>query len=224
MHKLELEIIQTLAKHGKTNFNNLKTREVDPKLFAYHLEILQNEGYIVKESDGLYQFTSKGLHYLSSLEAGLSFTSSSVNTYIVVALKQKDRYLVVKRSKAPFLDYVGFLFTPIEKAKNALDSARELLNRESLIVANLHISTILDVLYKDAVSTETNLHSLIIVVTGDLKSEIIEKSIEEGACYMLTKDELLAQEKGYSNTRDIIDKAFDLDQLQYISRTYTDNL
>jgi hypothetical protein len=223
LHFVERQIVELLEKLETAHFNDIKPANIDPKLFVYHLEKLCSAGIIEKTTDGLYQFTQAGKHAMASFHLGVGLYDAHINSYIVIALKYREKYLVITRSRVPFLGYTGFLSMHFDKSEHLLDSARAFLQENVILTRQLREALLLDILYKSRTSSEIVQHSLVFVVTGELESENVPAEIAEGTLQFMTKAELLAVEKGYSNTKDILD--YENNQnFAYVNREYDDDL
>lgn len=223
LHPVERQIVELLEKLDTAHFNEIKPANIDPKLFVYHLEKLCEACVVEKTAEGLYRFTEAGRHAMSSFHQGVGLYDAHINSYIVIALKFQNKFLMVKRTRVPFLGYVGFLSMHFDKSAHLLDSARSFLDANVISVRQIRESMTLDILYKSRTSDEVVQHSLISVVTGELESENVPKEIAEGMLEFMTKDELLAVEKGYSNTKDILDHESE-SKFLYLNREYYDDL
>lgn len=223
LHPVQRQIIELLEKLGTAKFNSIKPEQIDPHLFVYHLEKLQAEGIIEKTEDGLYQFTEDGRHALSSFHQGVGLYDANVNSYVVIALRWQQKFLTVQRTRVPFLGYQGFLSMHIDKQANILAGTQAFLTESVITTGQLRMSLLLDIVYRSRSSNAAVQHSLIFVVAGELSSNSLPSEIEEGSLSLLTKAELLGVDKGYSNTKDILD-CYDAGSVTYLEREYFDEL
>jgi len=223
LHPVQRQIVELLDRLGVANFNKLKPAQVDPHLFVYHLEKLLQAGVIERTPEGLYQFTEQGRHAVASLHQGIGLHDAQINSYVVLMLRRGEKFLTVERIRTPFFGYCGFLSMHIDKQMPILARAVKFLADNAIKARQIELSLIVEVLYKSVNTDTVAQHSLIYVVTGELEGNSFPETIDEGRLALLTEQELLAVEKGYSNTRDMIQLARS-GNLSFVTREYTDSL
>lgn len=105
-HHIQREIFQNLRKSGPTRYKNLKIDSIESSLFVYHLKELTKSSLIEKDSDGMYRLTENGVKLAQHYSSEIGDMRLSVPSYtIIIARSTKNKWLLYKREKAPFMGY-----------------------------------------------------------------------------------------------------------------------
>lgn len=194
MHTIQNQILKKLMFAKKAKYSTLKPKEIEGNLFSYHLKNLVKEDFIELKND-YYTLTTKGKQHVDRLSTLTLSTRIQPKIVTLIVLKNKGKYLMYKRKKMPFMDYVGFPYGKIHLEERVQDSAeRELLEKTGLVASLKHRGEAYITVDDD---TEMISHMLCHVFTGSKYREASEderqlnKNIEGiGECFWSTIEEI----------------------------------
>lgn len=110
MHSwIQNHILLELTKHSVRRNSELRPRDVEGNLFAYHLKGLMSEG-LVEKQDGGYGLSVKGKQFAGtySLKTGRTRMQPKILTVIVCQNEQGD-YLFARWHRQPNIGQVSFV-------------------------------------------------------------------------------------------------------------------
>jgi ADP-ribose pyrophosphatase YjhB (NUDIX family) len=132
MHEIQKDILKKLMLSNKAKYSELKSSKVEGNLFSYHLQNLSKEYYIELKSSK-YSLTAKGKRYVDKISSETFHTRIQPKIVTLLVLKNKDKFLLYKRHKMPFINHIGFPYGKIHMEEHVQDSAnRELLEKTGL--------------------------------------------------------------------------------------------
>ena len=202
LHSSEWDIVHTLLQCYSARFNELKPSDMDPKLFTYHLKKLIGLGLVLHNDRGEYLLSEIGKNFTDYFKERITFKNLPVNTFICLYCKQKGKILVVKRKRAPFLDYTGIPSFDTERDKFMLTTAERSLKGLHLR-GNISLSLIQETLYKDK-NGSILMHQCMYVFYCPDAAGFPLKENEEGSLFWMRPNDLLKAKKGYDDTVDTV--------------------
>lgn len=101
--------MRVLATNELARYSQMRPKNIDSNLYAYHLRVLQNSGYIIKDGGG-YTLTAKGLSYIDKTTDvdRLNIRQQPKITTTVIVKDKSSKLLLTKRHKQPFINYWNF--------------------------------------------------------------------------------------------------------------------
>ena len=126
------KIIHSFMYNPIMKFNQLWNKEGRSNKFAYHLKKLVSEGFLQKINEG-YTLTHKGrqeIAYRENNSGGMcQFPLTTVITVIVD--EKTNKFLMLQRSKQPFLGFWGLHGQKLKFNQYILESARASIKEET---------------------------------------------------------------------------------------------
>lgn len=139
MHEIQRHILKVLTFKNPARFADLKPPRVESNRFMYHLrELLEREFIVKKESR--YRLTPSGKRFIDrvSLENLEVRIQPKIVTLLAITNK-KGEYLLYRRKRQPFFNYVGFPYGKIHLGERIAEAAkRELTEKTGLNVSLTH--------------------------------------------------------------------------------------
>lgn len=182
MHPLRRHIIHQLLINSYLKYSKLKPPDVEGNVFMYHLKQLIQEELIQKRVDGCYEFTSDGRLFADTLSLKTYRPRIQPKIVTLVICQNKDgQYLLYKRKREPFINFIGFPYGKIHLGETVMEAAIRELQEKTGIAANLkHQGDVYLTVYQDK---NVISHMLAHVFLGhDPKGELLEES-EIGKCF-----------------------------------------
>jgi len=103
-HHIQKHIIGVLMHQKYARFRDLRPPKVDSNLYAYHLKLLQANGFVVKDADG-YTLDKKGLLHVDRVTtATLKLRSQPKIVTMLVIQNSNGDVLLFRRKRQPFTD------------------------------------------------------------------------------------------------------------------------
>lgn len=140
MHDLQKYVLSRLAKLDNCRYRDIKPKDVEGNLFAYHLGQLLKQD-LVAHRENHYSLTAAGLRYvgqLSSLTEQPRIQPKIVTQ--IVCQNPKGEWLLYRRNRQPFKGLVGFPYGKIHLGETIQEAAsRELQEKTGLSATLTHI-------------------------------------------------------------------------------------
>lgn len=128
--QLDNNLIRILTSFDKQNaygFTELAEKlRYGTDLTGYYLRKLEHQGYIARTGRGMYQITPLGKSTLAQSHQFSDLNERPRITVILVA-QHKDKYLMVKRTKQPFMNVIEFPVLPIARGGELMDGVQRAL-------------------------------------------------------------------------------------------------
>jgi len=127
MHWIQKYILQQLSTRISQRYSELKPENVDGNLFMYHMQRLQNSGYVDKD-DRTYKLSEKGGAFASrmSLRKGLQLIQPKIVVMLICQNSDGD-YLLFRWSRQPYYGLVSFPFSKLHFGRTLHDTLQEAL-------------------------------------------------------------------------------------------------
>jgi DNA-binding transcriptional ArsR family regulator len=207
IHPVRRQILLNLSRAESLKFNKIKDFDIDPRNFVYHLDKLKELKLVdYNENTAKYSLTDKAKRLLDNSGFKKGIINSPIDTFIGLAAKRKNKLLVVKRSKAPYLNHVGIPVFDTELDNLIKETAEKALKSLGLQGALNHI-LLIETIYKNNVNTSKSLaitHTNMHVFFVDNPDGQITEQNKEGKLHWMETEKLLKVEKGYQDTKTII--------------------
>lgn len=180
MHEIQIHILKKLIFSKKAKYCELKPQTTEGNLFSYHLQSLTKKGYI-KLTSSYYQLTAKGKQYADRISAETIHPRIQPKIVTLLVLKQKNKYLLYKRKRMPFIDHVGFPYGKIHLEERVQEAAqRELLEKTGLKAVLKHKGDVYITVHDE---TELISHMLCHVFVGSKITGELSKHNPAGECF-----------------------------------------
>lgn len=224
IHLFQWDIILRLKENPEARFNELKPKDMDPKQFTYHLSKLREfelVDYDQKKSKYLLNDKSKLLiSFFTKPPSAYEWPSEN---YILLYIKKNNKVLTVVRKIAPYKGHLGVICCYINNKDSVVDSAEKYfkyLGFDGEISFNL----LLEVLYRNEKGEVKN-HVFMHVFYGLEPKGVPIVESDEGKLLWTFPNELLKAERGYDNSKDLVDlfenPNFDRKRLYFVSKVYS---
>lgn len=140
-HHIQRTIVYQLALANAQRFSELKPDDIESKLFTYHLKKVVGQGYVTKDSEGLYELTPEGRRLgVSVLKSQQDISDRAHSILFLVIRRASDgAYLLYKRLNHPLKDRVGFMHSVPVPETEVADSAAELVKRRTGLTCSFSV-------------------------------------------------------------------------------------
>jgi hypothetical protein len=126
MNWMQKEAMLVMLRNQEASLKDLRPREVQANLFAYHFDELISKGYVEKVERGRYRLTPHGQRFANTLSSDSGAVVEEIKTVIMLYGKRNDEYLLFRRSRHPQMNKVGLIPDRMHRdwsLKEALDNA-----------------------------------------------------------------------------------------------------
>lgn len=161
-------------------YRDLRPENVDSNLFNYHRKMMMKDGYIRRNSDGLYELSDKGLQFVerASVET-MKVRSRPKLSVTFLLLDRNGKIAVWKKPVQPFIDTLNLPNGKIRfEDTNTLEAARRLLTKfYSDETATLQFRGVAEVVVSHSDVALSHTYSMIVVAHIDptyVTNELIE--------------------------------------------------
>ncbi len=132
MHDIQSHILKKLMLSKKAKYSELKLPSIEGNLFSYHLQSLLKNEYIISKNK-FYYLTSAGKQYVDRISVETFRIRIQPKIVTLIVLKDKNKYLLYKRRRMPFMDHIGFPYGKIHLEERIHEAAqRELFEKAGL--------------------------------------------------------------------------------------------
>ena len=138
IHNVQHRILRQLMHKPQLSFNQLWNKEGTSNRFAYHLKMLEEQGLIRKNNDA-YSLTSLGKKKVVYLEGETGEETTAPVIAVITIVFDKQKILVLERSKEPFYGYFGFGGGKLRRDEYILECAGRSLKEETGLSCNLKL-------------------------------------------------------------------------------------
>lgn len=154
LHQFQMIILRKMMPLPLARFRDLKIQGLSTDHVSYHLQALINQDLIYKADNNYYALTDKGKDYVSMIgdHTATIEVQGKIGALIRVSKREgkKTFYLVNKRLKQPFFNYVGFHTGKIKAGESVQAAAARELCEETGLTAELHFVAVFHYLdYKE---------------------------------------------------------------------------
>lgn len=130
---IQNHILIELTRHGTRRYGDMRPRDVEGNLYAYHLKGLMNDK-LIEKNDTHYQLTLKGLQLVSmlSLDTGKMRRQPQILNAIICR-NEKNEYLWLRWQREPNMNMVSFPHGMMHYGEGLSEAAaRELREKTAL--------------------------------------------------------------------------------------------
>lgn len=111
-HHIQRNIVNSLKSSQNLSFTDLRPKELDNKLFTYHLKIVIREGFVNKTKEGRYKLTPSGEKLWKRMSETPQAIALRPMSLIFIVIRQSEKgWLLYKRKTHPALDRIAFMHT-----------------------------------------------------------------------------------------------------------------
>ena len=169
------QIFKLFLENTKLKFNEIeKALKIRSNMVSYHLERMQEEGLLKKEDD-FYYLTKKAERYLPIIKQVIGEELGPVPV-VLVALMNKDKILLIKRSKRPYQNYWSTIGGKMKMEENFEEAAKRVVKEKTGIDADFDSTC--NILYErvedDNIVKHSFIHFFIKMATKDTDLKISE--------------------------------------------------
>lgn len=131
-----IRILTSFSEQNTYGFTELAQRlHYDTDLTGYYLRKLERKGLVVKVDRGVYRITPFGKSVLAQAHQFSDISERPRVTALLVA-QYKDQYLMVKRTKQPFMNVIEFPVLPIGRGEQLVNGiSRALKDRLGIVLS-----------------------------------------------------------------------------------------
>lgn len=209
IHPAQSSVLYTLRHVTRARYGELRRPTgMESDVFKYHIKKLMSMKYVLKMDDGLYELSVEGKEFANRLDerTGRSIEQPKPSMLMVVSCRQDNgRYFLAhQRTREPYRGFWGIASAPLLRGVPASESASRELMKQTGIDAQFDVVGTFRVIDKNTRGhiLEDKLFS---VMHANLTHKIEPNSWTGGIGMWMTRDELLAQEKLFPITADVLD-------------------
>lgn len=138
MNPIRQEIIRKIMHNPSLTFNQLWDKDIPSNKFAYHLKILEEDGFIEKKEE-CYVLSHEGKKFVAFIDGKSGEQASKPLLGVAVVVERNGKVLMLQRRKEPFYGYWGFPSGKIEFNQYILEAAAAELKEETGMEAELKV-------------------------------------------------------------------------------------
>ena len=187
MHHIQLKVLHKLTLNEQARYSQLKPDGVESNLFIYHLKRTIADKLVVKNDDGTYSLSQKGVAYSDKVSlSSFKLRSQPKIVNLLACTNWSGQWLLYKRKHQPFIGRVGFPYGKIHLGETIKQSSeRELQEKTDLKTSLVHRGDVYVTVYEgDEIITHTLFH----VHQGQNPTGVLKKATSIGYCYWTTVD------------------------------------
>lgn len=154
LHQFQMIVLRKMMPLPLARFRDLKIEGLSTDHLSYHIQALISQGLICKTGDNYYALTDQGKDYVGLIDDHTATieVQGKIGALIRVSKREGKNtlYLVNKRLKQPFFNYVGFHTGKIKVGEGIQIAAARELFEETGLTADLHFVAVFHYLdYKE---------------------------------------------------------------------------
>lgn len=137
MHYIQKYVLSRLAKLDNCRYRDIKPKDVEGNLFAYHLAQLMKQG-LVQHQGNYYSLTAAGMRHVDQLSSLTEQPRIQPKIVTQIACQNSDgEWLLYRRNRQPFKGMIGFPYGKIHLGETIQVAANRELKEKSGLTANL---------------------------------------------------------------------------------------
>lgn len=152
---------------------------------------------------GSYHLTEKSRILIGFFRDIPSYKGMPIDSYILLYIKRDGKILVVERKREPAFGYTGNPAFNTEMDRFLHKTALEGLKSLGL-TGKISLLLILEMLYKRKYRQIVSHACIYVFYADEIKGKAIKRN-DEGELFWIDPKDLLKVEKGYENSKDIVD-------------------
>lgn len=131
-HHIQRAIVYKLAFAEALRFSDLLPRDIENKVFNYHLKKVISSGYVVKNQDKLYELTPAGQLIWRMSQKKSNHLDRAYSTLLLAMQREEDgAWLLYKRLTHPLLGRTGFMHAKPSPDSTAPELAAQVLREQT---------------------------------------------------------------------------------------------
>jgi 8-oxo-dGTP pyrophosphatase MutT (NUDIX family) len=197
MNAKRSDILGKLMHGRKMTFNELWGNEGESNKFAYHLKVLEEDGFVKKTKD-TYCLTHEGKKYCAYIEGGTGKKSEFplIGVIVVIRDEKTGKVLMSRRTKEPFYGYCGFIGGKMKFSQYIYEAAEAEVFEETGLTCDFELKGIFSSKTYNNESLSYS-HQMFILLGKNHKGELIEKTREGENCW--ASEEEISKMKTFPN-------------------------
>ncbi len=116
-------IVDLLRGSQELHYSELQPDGVESSHFKYHLDQLQQEGWVTRTRRGVYALTEKGKMAVDRLSVGRINPMQTPKVITYTLLKDTDNYYLYRKEKEPFLGLLNMVAGKVHLDERSYDAA-----------------------------------------------------------------------------------------------------
>ncbi len=142
---IQRHALMVLIRKDGASVKELRPADVPNNLFAYHLENLVKDGYIVKAGRGVYSLTDKGLKLIGSFSTKTSTQQDNLKTVILLfSINDKNETLLFRWNRQPYIGKVTLPYDRVHFSKSLEESLNDAMTEKlGKVVPISYVSNVL---------------------------------------------------------------------------------
>jgi ADP-ribose pyrophosphatase YjhB (NUDIX family) len=169
-----------------TQFNALWEQDGPSNAFAYHINILLEDG-LIEKTDNKYYLTHEGKKMAAYIDGETGNTAKAPLLTVAIVVVDKEKTLMMRRTKEPFYGYWGFPAGKVKFSQYLLECAREELMEETGLECDLEMKGLFSSKTFSAGELSYN-HQMFVVKGTNPRGTLIEKTREGENCWIAFDD------------------------------------
>lgn len=184
------DILRKFYNSRKLRFSELN-ENIPTNKFSYYIDQLLKEGF-VERKNGFYEITDKGEEHISYLDRNEnSFIKQPIHDVFLLP-KKGSKYLIMKRTKRPFLGTYIPIGAKIRSGESIFETAEKKLKLDAGFSGNLQYKGIVDV--KTIKNGKIHLHHILnVFLATNLNGKFIPET-SKGKNFWMSEKEYYGKE------------------------------
>lgn len=203
LHQAHVAIIHVLLFRPDARFAELqKASKLTSDHFNFYLKQLLDEGFVAKNSKGMYYLTPKGKEFANRFDTDARQVERQPKTAVCLMIRKNEKQLVQQRLKQPFYGYWGRPTGKIRWGETILEAAARELMEETGLTADLQFESIYHKMDYNQATGELLEDKIFFIVAASNPRGTLMNEFEGGRNSWMTPQEYAAQELTFENTKE----------------------
>lgn len=139
-------ILDLLRGSQELRYSELQPDGVESSHFKYHLDQLQQDGFVERTRRGVYALTEKGVMAVDRLSVGRINPIQTPKVITYTLLQDDEAYYLYRKPKAPFLDKLNMVAGKVHLDERTYDAAvREVQEKTELTAIDVRHESVAEV-------------------------------------------------------------------------------
>lgn len=140
VHILQKDIIDRLRVVDHLRYSELQPRDIESSHFKYHLDQLITDGFVERQSRGIYALTQKGSSFTDRLSEHHTKPSAMPKLITYTLLEDSDSYYLLKKNKEPYRGLLNMIGGKLHLGETPEQAAeREIAEKVHLTLTDLSL-------------------------------------------------------------------------------------
>ncbi|HSX06160.1 MAG TPA: NUDIX domain-containing protein [Candidatus Saccharimonadia bacterium] len=199
LHPAHVAILRVLLFTPSARFAELqKASELTSDHFNFYLKQLLDEGYVIKDSSGVYMLTGKGKEFANRFDTDTRTVERQPKVAVCLVIHDEDgRTLMQQRLKQPFYGYWGRPTGKIRWGETILEAAARELMEETGLAATLSFHSIYHKMDFNKQTGDMLEDKIFFIIHGTKPQGELQTEFEGGRNQWMTVSEIAKLEQSF---------------------------